>query len=104
MRLAYAEWSRLFARRFTRFMIVLALLILTAVAAGVALNSHRHNAAELAYAHQQADQMRAATARYKDDCEQAKKNGTNDQSGKFPPDCADITVNVRDEDFMRHEF
>jgi ABC-2 type transport system permease protein len=103
VRLAYAEWSRLFARRFTKFMVVVALLILATVAAGVALNSHRHDAAELAAAHQRADQVRAQMADFKTECERAKQNGGTDQA-KFPSDCDEVVGTVRDEDFMRHEF
>lgn len=110
MRLARAEWSRLFGRRFTKIMILVALLILGAVAAGVAFTSYRHDAAELAAAHTQADRVRdeARVSRARCEAQQGSQQG-GQQGGpdEFPPgfDCSRIDASqVRDEDFMRHEY
>jgi hypothetical protein len=110
MRLFRAEWSRLFARRFTRIMIVVVLAILGLIGIGIAASSHRPDAAAFAQAKQQADQIREDIARQRQDCLDAQRN-PNAQTGpdrKPPPpgfDCNRIdAAQIHDEDFLPHTF
>jgi ABC-2 type transport system permease protein len=110
MRLFRAEWSRLFARRFTRIMIVVVLAVLGLIGAGIAASSHRPDAAALAQAKQQADQIRADIAQQRQDCFDAQRNpnAPTAPDRKPPPpgfDCSRIdAAQVHDEDFLPHTF
>lgn len=108
MRLVRAEWSRLFARRFTRIMILLTLVILALVALGVGLSSHHATPEQRAAAQTQADRVRADAERQRADCERAQAGGEpNEMSGKLPPgfDCSQMTAHQPDAaDFLPHQF
>jgi ABC-2 type transport system permease protein len=88
VKLARAEWSRLFARRFTRIMIGAILLILGLVALGLTLSTHRVTEADHVRAREEvAQQLRyhdQDQARVKAECERVQ--GT-DAARRYPPDC-----------------
>ncbi len=86
MRLIRVEWSRLFARRFTRIMLVVILLVLGAVAAGVAANSHTITPADHARARAQIAEQQRFYDQLKADCEAAQARG-EDVSKRFGPNC-----------------
>jgi ABC-2 type transport system permease protein len=108
VRLFRAEWSRLFARRFTRIMTVVVLVILALIGAGVAATSHRPDAAAFAQAKLQADEVRAEIARQREQCLAAQESNPGAPGEKQPPpgfDCSQIDpAHVRDEDFLPHTF
>jgi hypothetical protein len=74
MRLFRAEWSRLFARRFTKIMIVFVLAVLGLIGLGVALSSQRPSPAVTADAKQLADQQREDMRQQQAACEDAKRD------------------------------
>ena len=105
MRLLRAEWSRLFARRFTRIMIVAVLLVLGLVGGAVAFTSHPHNAATLAAAQARVEQIRADNEAARQRClaEQAHPGS----SREFPPgmDCDSLASFQPDaRDLEPHQF
>jgi ABC-2 type transport system permease protein len=105
MRLVRAEWSRLFARRFTRIMILLALVILALVALGIGLSSHHPTTAQRAAAQAQADQVRADTDRQRAECERAQAGG--EPTEKIPPgfDCSQINAeHVDAANFLPYQY
>jgi hypothetical protein len=108
MRLFRAEWSRLFARRFTKIMIVVILAIMGLIGLGVLLSSHRPTPSVVAQAHTRAEEVRAQVRQQRADCEQEQRNPSQGQTDKqFPPgfDCSEVSDSfVRDEDFMPHTF
>jgi ABC-2 type transport system permease protein len=103
-----AELRRLFARRFTRLMLVVVLLVMAAVAVGTAVNSHRHDAAALARAQAQVDQLRQQSAQEQQRCEDEQANPPSDASQRrFPPDfdCAQLGAWIPEADnFLPYEF
>jgi ABC-2 type transport system permease protein len=103
MRLLRAEWSRLFARRFTRVMILLVLAVVALILVGSAVESHRVTAADRATAKVRADDQRRLYEREKADCEQARDRG-QDTSHRFAPNCDYSQLTVSDEDFLPHPF
>jgi hypothetical protein len=103
-----AELRRLFARRFTRIMMIVILLALALVTVGVAASSHRHDAAALAKAQAQVAQIQQQQQADQRACEAEQAGSATDTSGKqFPPgfDCAQLGSWQPDpEDFLPHEF
>jgi ABC-2 type transport system permease protein len=99
MSLARAERRRLFKRRFTRYMLILVLLVLGGVAIGTFVNNHKTGPAQVAAAQREADQEYQRQGRFAEQerqaCEQAKAAGTN-TDGRFPEDCSQITRPPRD--------
>lgn len=74
MRLARAEWGRLFARRFTRIMILVVLVIVGLVVLNVAINSHKPDAAARALAERQVARVHAEIDQARAECE-AQQSG-----------------------------
>jgi hypothetical protein len=103
VRLLRAEWSRLLARRFTRIMLVVILLVLAAVGAGVALNSHTITTADHARAREQVAQQQRYFEQAKAECQAALARGDN-ASGKFPPNCDMGQPTVEERWFLPYEF
>jgi ABC-2 type transport system permease protein len=87
-----AELRRLFARRFTRLMLILILLVMAAVAAGIGWQSHKHDAAALRAAQQRVEQYRQDNLVQQQQCEAQQANPPADGVKNFPPDfdCAQI--------------
>ncbi len=91
MNLINAELRRLFARRFTKIMMVLILVVMAAIAFGVAASSHSRDAATHARAVAQADRMNADNQQIIARCEaeHAKQEASADPNqtdpGKFGP-------------------
>lgn len=107
MRLLRAEWRRLFARQFTRAMLLAVVLTLAGVGTTVALTSHVHNAATLAAAQRKADEIAAGNVELRHRCEQSQANPGGDTTGEFPPgvDCAAFTSYVPDPaDLQPHQY
>jgi|tagenome__1003787_1003787.scaffolds.fasta_scaffold20854316_1 ABC-2 type transport system permease protein len=103
MRLLRAEWSRLFARRLTRVMILLLLGGLAAIAVGSAVDSHRPTVSDRATAKLRADDARRFYERERTDCEQARDRG-EDITNRYPPNCDFSRVTVSDDDYLPHQF
>jgi hypothetical protein len=98
--LARAERRRFFKRRFTRYMLLLVLLVLAGVAVGTFVNNHKIGPAQIAAAEREADRQYQQQAQWAQQeraaCEQAKAAGTN-TNGRYPPDCSQITGPARDQ-------
>jgi hypothetical protein len=93
MRLLGAELSRLVGRRFTKIMTGTVLVVLIAIGIGLAVTSHRHDAATRAAALAQIQQMHQQQLADQRDCEQQQKTGQPSARGlMFPPgfDCAQL--------------
>ncbi len=75
MRLLFAEWKRFFARRFTRIMLLVVLVLLTIVAVGVGHASHKLDATAHATAHTRMLQAAAQQSQQIADCNAANANG-----------------------------
>jgi ABC-2 type transport system permease protein len=103
MRLLRTEWSRLFARRLTRAMLVLILLVLAAVALSVAARSHRYTAAEHARAGQRVAEQLRADERLKAECEAARRGG-DALPPKYPADCVYPADPVSEQWFLPYRF
>lgn len=99
MSLFKAETRRLSKRRFTRFFVLLALIILGLVAGGTAYTHQKASAATLAAAEKEADQAWQEQVRY---AEQAQQECQKDPS-QYGGDCSGITPPTR-EDFPADQF
>ena len=90
MSLFRAERRRLFKRRFTRWMLVVGVLLLGAVAASAFASNHKTTPEVRAAAQREADEQYAQNVRfseqYKRECETAKSSGTSGAE-RFPDDC-----------------
>lgn len=99
MSLYRTELRRLGKRRFTRYMTLIGLLVLGAIAAGVFFSNQKLGPEQVAAAERAAEQdyQRSVqeSARYKQECEQARAAGTA-TTDQYPPDCADIQKPPRD--------
>jgi ABC-2 type transport system permease protein len=88
------EVRRLRKRRFVRYMALLGLLVLVAVAGGTYLTNQKIGPAQVAAAEQAADrdyqQQIQFTEQYRRDCERVQANGTAQEKANFPPDCSTI--------------
>jgi ABC-2 type transport system permease protein len=92
-----AESRRLVKRRFTKVLVIGALVVLAAVAVGVFLSNQKTGPAQIAAAQRAAEadfqQQTQSATQQRQLCEQAK--GTPDASN-WPPNCADIAGPARD--------
>lgn len=95
MSLARAERRRLFKRRLTRYMLLVVLLVLGAVAVGTFFSNEKVGPEQIAAAEREAEEQyqRALvdTQRMKEECEKAKAEGTSDTMG-YPEDCTQIVA------------
>jgi ABC-2 type transport system permease protein len=98
MSLVRAERRRLFKRRFTRYMLIIAMLVLAAVAVGTFLTNEKVGPAQIAKAQAEADanyqETLRSVERYKKDCvrynETTPPGNESDQNRPFPKDCEEI--------------
>lgn len=110
MNLLRAEWSRLFARRFTKIMMLVVLLAIVAVGIGYASASHPHDAATLAAATAEANQIHEEEQAQERACEAARTGTTaadEAQRKRYPPgfSCSQITAHTPDpEELMPDQF
>jgi ABC-2 type transport system permease protein len=92
-----AETRRLVKRRFTKFLVLGALVVLAAVAAGMFFTNQKIGPAQLAAAQARAEaeyqQQNQFAVQQRQECEAAK--GTTG-GGQYPPDCSEITGPTRD--------
>jgi len=98
-----AEWSRLFARRFTRIMLMVVVAVLTLVALSVAVNSHRIDDAARAKARARAAAELTQYQKEEADCRAARDRG-EDISRRYPPNCDYGPVQPQEEWFLPYEF
>ena len=98
MSLYKAETRRLVKRRFTKFLVIGALLVLAAVAVGMFFTNEKVGPDQIAAAQREADADYERTVQQvtldKQNCEKAK--GTAD-AANWPPDCSQITPPAREE-------
>lgn len=108
MNLFIAEFRRLFARRFTRIMLILVLLVLGAIVVGVGASSHKHDAAALAAAQADVDRIVAQNQQEVQRCEAEQADPpASDASRQYPPDfdCSQIANwSPRAEDLLPYQF
>jgi ABC-2 type transport system permease protein len=97
-----AEWSRLFARRFTKIMMGVVLLILIVVGLGFAANTHKLTEADYAYARTQIAEQRRYFDQMVADCQQAQERG--DTNGKYPPGCNFGEPDFQEEWYLPYQF
>jgi ABC-2 type transport system permease protein len=99
--LARAERRRLVKRRFTRYMLLLVVLVLGGIAVGTFVSNQKLGPAQIAAAEREADrqyqQLIEAVQREKQECERAQAAG-EDTSNRYPRDCSQMT-GPRREDF-----
>jgi ABC-type transport system involved in multi-copper enzyme maturation permease subunit len=100
MSLYKAETRRLLKRRFVRYLVIGALVILGAVAAGMFFTNQHVGPAQVAQARQEAerqyqDQVKASE-QDKIRCEQDKAAGAVEQD-RWPANCADVYIPQREE-------
>lgn len=98
MSLYRAETRRLTKRRFTRWLVIGALVVLAAVAIGVALTNKKVGPAEIA------DAKAQATANYQENLRYAQQELTRCQAAagtpeaaQFPPDCSQMYMPSEEE-------
>jgi ABC-2 type transport system permease protein len=93
-----AETRRLTKRRFTRWLLIGALVVLAAVAVGVALSNQKVGPAQITQAQADAEANFQENVRYAEQerqrCEQVK--GTP-EAANYPPDCAEMFTPTREE-------
>jgi hypothetical protein len=88
MSLVKAERRRLFKRRFTRYLLLLVLLVLAGVAVGTFVTNQKIGPEQVAAAQREVDRMYQQNLQtLKEGCEQAKAAGTNSD---LPTDCSQI--------------
>jgi ABC-2 type transport system permease protein len=85
MRLFAAEWSRLFARRFTRVMFLIVVLLLGLIGAGIAASSHVPSASDQAKARVEADRQRAFVVERRARCENPSAAQPGEEPAPSPP-------------------
>jgi ABC-2 type transport system permease protein len=94
-----AEWRRLLKRRFIRYLVLAALVILVAIAGGMYFTNHKVGPAQIAEAQAAAERDYQEAVRYtaqeKTACETAKSSGTEDPN-RFPPSCDQIQAPPRE--------
>jgi ABC-2 type transport system permease protein len=99
MSLFKAEMRRLVKRRFVRYMTLLGLLVLAAVAVGTFLTNEKVGPAQIAAAERAAEQDYQQAIGYaqqeRQACERAKTAGTTEPR-RFPDNCEDITPPPRE--------
>lgn len=101
MSLARAERRRLFKRRFTRYMLVIVLLVLAAVAGATFFSNQKVGPDQIAAAQRAAERDYQQQLRDHQDflrqCEEANRTGAN-TGGQYPQNCAEVQ-GPRREDF-----
>lgn len=100
MRLARAEWVRLFARRFTRIMMAIVLLILTLIALLFAANTHKRTQADHDRARQEIAQQAAFADEARRQCEQAQRSGQD----VGPNGCGFGAPPATEDSFLPYQF
>jgi ABC-2 type transport system permease protein len=99
MNLYRAELLRLGKRRFVRYLVLAALLVLVAVVAGAFLSNEKVGAGAVAQAERTAERefnsVVEETERWQAECERSHASGEPDLN-RFPPNCADIVPPTRD--------
>jgi ABC-2 type transport system permease protein len=105
MSLVRAELRRLVKRRFTRYMLLIGVLVLAAVAVGTFFSHQKIGPAQVAAAERSAEreyQLQVQfSQQFRDECERAKAGGETDPN-RFPPDC-DLLIPPR-EAFQAESF
>ncbi|MEV1285928.1 ABC transporter permease subunit [Micromonospora sp. NPDC049679] len=93
MSLFKAEFRRLLKRRFVRYMALVGLLVLVAVAVGTFVTNHKIGPAQVAAAERRAEQEYQQSVQWatqeKQQCEKDKAAGRTDDK-RYPPDCAEM--------------
>ncbi|HLL67065.1 MAG TPA: ABC transporter permease subunit [Micromonosporaceae bacterium] len=101
MSLVRAERRRLLKRRFTRYMLLIGVGVLVAVAVGMFLTNHKVSPATVAAAERAADEelvrQQESFKQFQDDCRKSKESGSTTPKDAFPPDCEDIAAPSRDQ-------
>lgn len=98
MRLIKAEWRRLFKRRFTRYMLLIAVLVLGAIGTAMWLTNQKTGPAQLAAAEQRAQQeYQQALAAYRQHCAELQQRSDVDPREK--QFCEDPQVGPQPEHF-----
>ncbi len=103
MRLLRAEWTRLFARRFTQVMLLLLLLVLGAIAGGIAFDSSSPSEAEYAAAEREAQWYNQEALQQVQECEQAHAAG-GDAALEWPTDCSILAAEYTADMFLPWTF
>lgn len=103
MRLVRAEWSRLFARRFTRVMILVVLALFAVIVTSAALDSQRPTEASRATARVQAAEEQRRVEQLRTECEAARSRG-EDVSDRYIPNCDYGRLDFSEENFLRPQF
>jgi ABC-2 type transport system permease protein len=103
VRLFRAEWTRLFARRFTKIMLVVVITVLAVVGLSVAANSHRIDDAARTKARAEAAAELQRYQKAEADCRAAKERG-EDISRRYPPDCDFGPFQPQEDWFLPYEF
>jgi hypothetical protein len=96
MRLVGAEFGRLFARRFTRIMLVAVLVIMAAIGLGLSLHSTKQDAATYAKAVQSAQNARAGSLAEVRKCNDSQVSPQPDPAYPVGYDCAALEQDQAD--------
>jgi hypothetical protein len=100
MSLARAERRRLFKRRFTRYMLLLVVLVLGGIAVGTFVSNQKLGPARIAAAERETDRMYERDAGFfrqeRLACERAQAAG-EDTGDRYPADCSAIVPPPREE-------
>jgi len=109
MRLFAAEWSRLFARRFTRVMFLVVVVLLGLIGAGIAASSHIPTASEQARARVEANRQREFLAQERARCENPSAAQPAQEPAPSPPPgltCAEMfdPAQISDASFLPSTF
>ncbi len=102
MNLVRAEWSRLFARRFTKIMMGGILLVMLIIGLGFAANTNKITEADHAAARAQIAEQQRYFDQMVTECKRAQQAG--DTSGKYPPNCEYGDPGFREEYYLRYQF
>ena len=102
MNLVRAEWSRLFARRFTKIMMGGILLVMLIIGLGFAANTNKITEADHAAARAQIAEQQRYFDQMVTECKRALEAG--DTSGKYPPNCEYGDPGFREEYYLRYQF
>jgi hypothetical protein len=101
MSLVTAERRRLFKRRFTKWMLVIGVLILTAIAVGMFFANQKRDANSLAEAQRRADEQYTQMVRQleseKAACERSAATTGKPDPNRFPPDCEMLQPPTREQ-------
>jgi ABC-2 type transport system permease protein len=94
MNLFRTELRRLAKRRFVRYMALLGLLVLVAVAGGTFLTNQKIGPAQIAAAERAAErdyqQQVGFLEQHRRECERVQASGSAEEKAQFPPDCSVI--------------